>query len=69
MVNLSKVSDVFSINTDLAWYDNVTARSHNDKDETLKYLPRVQFGSTLMPLADSSLLASFGGNYTGLLQY
>lgn len=64
MVNLSKISDAFSINTDLAWYDNVTARSHNDKDETLKYLPRVQFGSTLMPLADSSLLASFGGNYT-----
>lgn len=62
--NLSKTTDIFSFNTDVAWYDNVIARSQHEKDESLKYLPRMQFGTTMLPLGDSSLLANFGGNYT-----
>ncbi|WP_156906836.1 LPS-assembly protein LptD [Desulforegula conservatrix] len=63
-MNLSKTTEIFSLNTDVAWYDDVIARTQNVKDETIKYLPRMQFGTTMLPFGDSSLLASFGGNYT-----
>lgn len=67
--NISKIGETFSMNTDIAWYDNVIARTRNEADETLKYLPRMQFGTTLLPFGDSSLLASFGGNYTDFYSF
>lgn len=63
-VNLSKRTDTFAMNTDIDWYDNVTARSHHSNDETLKHLPRMQFGTTYLPFSDSSILTSLGGSYT-----
>lgn len=63
-MNVSKTTEIFSLNTDVAWYDDVIARTQNVKDETIKYLPRMQFGTTMLPFGDSSLLTSFGGNYT-----
>ncbi len=67
--NVSKISETFSMNTDVAWYDNVIARTRNEPDDTVKYLPRMQFGTTLLPFGDSSLLASFGGNYTDFYSF
>lgn len=63
-LNVNKNWNLYSLNAQARWYDDVIARRHEDRNTTLQKLPSVSFDALRQPLIGSSLHYDITSDYT-----
>lgn len=63
-LNIKRIWTTYSVNADVAWYDNVINRRLADTDPTLHHLPRIGFSGLKHPLPFSPLFIDMTSEYT-----
>lgn len=62
-LNLNKSWSNYTLNVDVLWYDNVTARSQNTDDTTLQTLPGIEFDAARQEFFNSGFYYSLDSEY------
>jgi LPS-assembly protein len=63
-LNIFKIWDLYSLNAEAQWYDDVIKRRQADRNPTLHRLPFVSFTSLRQPLMSPALLYDLESEYT-----
>ncbi len=63
-LNISKYWNLYSLNAEGRWYDDVNKRRHSDTDDTLQKLPYVSFAGLRQPVLDSPFVFDLESEYT-----
>ena len=63
-LNLNKRGDIYSLNMDLKWYDDVIARRLLDEDRTLQKLPHLSLNTLKQQIYDSPFYWHMMSEYT-----
>jgi LPS-assembly protein len=63
-LNIFKSWDLYSLNAEAQWYDDVIKRRQQDRNTTLHRLPFVSFNSLRQPLMSPTLLYDLESEYT-----
>ena len=63
-LNVSKYWNLYSLNAEARWYDDVNKRRHSDTDDTLQKLPYVSFAGLRQPVLGSPFVFDLESEYT-----
>ncbi len=63
-LNVSKFWNLYSLNVEARWYDDVNKRRHEDYDDTLQKLPYANFNSLRQPILGSMFYWDLESEYT-----
>jgi LPS-assembly protein len=63
-LNIFKNWNLYSLNAEAQWYDDVIKRRQDDRNTTLQRLPFISFDSLRQPLMTPTLLYDFESEYT-----
>jgi LPS-assembly protein len=62
-LNISRVWNYYSLNTNMLWYDDVVARRSGEMDRTLQHWPSISLSGINQPLAGSPLRYNLNTGY------
>ncbi|MFO7839340.1 MAG: LPS assembly protein LptD [Desulfosalsimonadaceae bacterium] len=62
-LNLNRIWNQYSFNTDVLWYDDVRKRRWEDKDTTLQELPSITFDALKQPMLEGPLYFEAASEY------
>jgi LPS-assembly protein len=65
-LNLNRIWNSYSLNTDIRWYDDVIKRRIEKTDDTVQKLPEISFNGIKHPLLGSPIYFDLASSYTHL---
>ncbi|HBF42359.1 MAG TPA: hypothetical protein DDW42_01775 [Desulfobacteraceae bacterium] len=62
-LNLNRIWSQFSLNAEARWYDDVINRGQGESDQTLYYLPLIEFDGSKQPIFETPLYYNLDSEY------